>query len=140
MNKRVAVSPDRLREIPLFSELSDDGLRSVAEIASEIDVPAGQVMTRPNDPGLGMFVVEEGNVLVELDDREVRLGPGDFFGELALLIPEGIRVARVRAETDVRCLAIRRHDFAKLLQDEPAISVAMLPVLARRLADEIRSH
>ena len=140
MNKCVTVSSDRLREIPLFSELSDDGLRSVAEIASEVEVPGGQVMTRPYDPGLGMFVVEEGNVVVELDDRQVKLGPGDFFGELALLIPDGIRVARVRAETDVRCLAIPREDFAKLLQAEPAISVAMLPVLARRLADEIRSR
>jgi CRP-like cAMP-binding protein len=130
----------RLREIPLFSELSDDALRSLAQIASEVDVPAGQVMVKPYDPGLGMFIVEEGTVVVELDDREVKLGPGDFFGELALLIPEGTRAARVRALTDVQCLAIARHDFAGLLENEPGISVAMLPVLARRLSDEIRSH
>jgi CRP-like cAMP-binding protein len=132
--------PEQLREIPLFSELSDDALRSVAQIASEVELPAGQVMIRPYDPGLGMFVVEEGTVVVELDDREVNLGPGEFFGELALLIPEGTRAARVRALTDVRCLAIGRQDFAQLLDDEPSISVAMLPVLARRLAEEIRSH
>jgi CRP-like cAMP-binding protein len=130
----------RLREIPLFSELSDEALGSLAQIASEVDVPAGQVMVKPYDPGLGMFVVEEGKVVVELDDREVKLGPGDFFGELALLIPEGTRAARVRALTDVRCLAIARHDFEALLENEPGISVAMLPVLARRLSDEIRSH
>src|SRR6516164_4311087 len=102
--------PERLREIPLFSELSDGALRSLSEIAAEVEVPAGQVMIRPYDPGLGMFVVEEGK----------------FFGELALLIPEGIRAARVRAETDVRCLAIGREDFAKLVDDEPSIAVAML--------------
>ena len=47
--------------------------------------------------------------------------------------------ARVRAETDVRCLAIGREDFARLLDSEPRIAVAMLPVLARRLSDELRS-
>lgn len=141
MNRAMPISsPERLREIPLFSELSDDALRAVAQIASEVELPAGQVMIQPNDPGLGMFVVEDGSVVVELDGREVKLGPGEFFGELALLIPEGIRAARVRALTDVRCLAIARKDFAELLDGEPAISVAMLPVLARRLSDEIRSR
>src|SRR5215831_13732503 len=93
----------RLRAIPLFSELSESALESLAQIAAEVEVPAGQVMIRPYDPGLGMFVVEEGKVVVELHQgREVELGPGEFFGELALLIPEGVRAARVRAETDVR--------------------------------------
>ncbi len=133
--------PERLREIPLFAELPDESLRSLAQIATEVEVPAGQVMIRPYDPGLGMFVVEEGNVVVELHHgREVELGPGEFFGELALLIPEGVRAARVRAETDVRCLAIGREDFARLIDDEPRIAVAMLPVLARRLSDELRSQ
>jgi CRP-like cAMP-binding protein len=133
--------PERLREIPLFAELPDESLRSLALIATEVEVPAGQVMIRPYDAGLGMFVVEEGRVVVELGEgREVVLGPGEFFGELALLIPEGVRAARVRAESDVRCLAIGRDDFARMLDDEPAIAVAMLPVLARRLSDEIRSH
>jgi CRP-like cAMP-binding protein len=142
MNGLVAMpSPERLREIPLFAELPAESLQSLAQIATEIEVPAGQVMIRPYDPGLGMFVVEEGKVTVELHQgREVELGPGEFFGELALLIPEGVRAARVRAETDVRCLAIGRDDFARLLDEEPRIAVAMLPVLARRLSDEIRSQ
>ena len=136
-----AASVERLKEIPLFAELSDESLLALARIATEVEVPAGQVMIRPYDAGLGMFVVEEGNVVVELGEgREVRLGPGEFFGELALLIPEGVRAARVRAESDVRCLAIGRDDFARMLDDEPRIAVAMLPVLARRLSDEIRSH
>jgi CRP-like cAMP-binding protein len=134
-----AVQPDRLRDIPLFSELTDGSLESLASIATEIEVPAGQVLIRAYDAGLGMFVVEEGQVVVEARDHEIELGPGEFFGELALLVPEGIRVARVRAETDVRCLAIRRDDFVELLEAEPSIAVAMLPVLARRLADEMRA-
>lgn len=134
-------TPDRLRTIPLFADLDDNTLLAIAEIASEVEVPAGQVMIRPYDPGLGMFVVEEGRVVVELSHgREVELGPGEFFGELALLIPEGVRAARVRAETDVRCLAIGRDDFAGLLDTEPSIAVAMLPVLARRLSEELRAR
>ena len=134
-------APDRLREIPLFAELPDESLQALGQIATEVEVPAGQVLIRPYDPGLGMFVVEEGKVVVELHHgREVELGPGEFFGELALLVPEGVRAARVRAETDVRCLAIGREDFARLLDEEPRIAVAMLPVLARRLSDELRSQ
>jgi CRP-like cAMP-binding protein len=133
--------PERLREIPLFAELPDESLQSLAQIATEVELPAGQVLIRPYDPGLGMFVVEEGKVVVELHHgREVELGPGEFFGELALLIPEGVRAARVRAETDVRCLAIGRDEFARLLDGEPRIAVAMLRVLARRLSDELRSQ
>jgi CRP-like cAMP-binding protein len=136
-----AARPERLREIPLFAELSDESLRALAQIATEVEVPAGQVLIRPYDPGLGMFVVEAGKVVVELHHgREVELGPGEFFGELALLVPEGVRAARVRAETDLRCLAIGRDDFARLLEEEPRIAVAMLPVLARRLSDELRSQ
>ncbi len=134
------VAPDRLKDIPLFSELSETALASLAAIATELEVPAGQTLIRAYDAGLGMFVIEDGTVVVEARDREIELGPGEFFGELALLAPEGIRVARVRAETDVRCLAIRRDDFAALLEEEPRIAVAMLPVLARRLADEMRLH
>ena len=134
-------TPERLRAIPLFAELDDDALLALADIAAEVEIPASQVMIRPYDPGLGMFVVEDGTVVVELDHgREVELGPGEFFGELALLIPEGVRAARVRAQTDVRCLAIGRDDFAGLLDTEPSIAVAMLPVLARRLSDELRAH
>ena len=134
-------TPERLRAIPLFAELDDATLLALAEIATEVEIAAGEVMIRPYDPGLGMFVVEDGTVAVELSpDREVELGPGEFFGELALLIPEGVRAARVRAQTDVRCLTIGRDDFAGLLDTEPSIAVAMLPVLARRLSDELRAH
>jgi CRP-like cAMP-binding protein len=54
---------------------------------------------------------------------------------MALLLPDGVRTARVRAESPIRCLAISRRDFDRILQEDPQIAVAMLPVLARRLAD-----
>lgn len=82
-----------------------------------------------------MFILEEGAVTVELPrGGTLTLGPREFFGELAILAPGVTRTARVQASTPVRCLAIARRDFAAILEAEPDIAVAMLPVLARRIA------
>ena len=79
-----------------------------------------------------MFVIEEGSVIVEARGHiAIELGAGEFVGELALLVPDSVRSARVRAITDVRCLAIGAADFRQLLEDEPRIALAMLPVVAR---------
>ncbi len=129
----------RLREIPLFTELDDAGLERIAGVATEVEYPAGMVLARPDDPGSGMYVVEEGAVVVEAGPRTIELGPGEFFGELALLVPDAPRVARVRAATPVRCLAVSRTDFGELLAAEPR-ALAMLPVLARRLVKEMQGR
>jgi CRP-like cAMP-binding protein len=124
----------RLRALPLFAGLSDEALRRVEAVVVELEIGAGQTLARADDPGSGMFVIEEGTVVVEgRGEHVIELGPGEFVGELALLVPESIRAARVRAKTDVRCLAIGRPEFEQLLEDEPRIALAMLPVVARRL-------
>lgn len=124
---------ETLRGIPLFSGLSDRALARVAELATEFEAQAGHVLVEVGQPGSGMFVLEEGTAVVELPDgRERELEPGDFFGEIALLTDHP-RNARVQARTPVRCLAISRTDFSKLLQEEPEIGVAMLPKLAARI-------
>ena len=100
-------------------------------------MPSGAVLVEIGQPGTGMLILEEGELAVELRGGDVvRLGPGEFVGELSLLIDEP-RSARVRAATDVRCWAIARSDFAALLEDDPRVAVAMLPVLARRLHDRL---
>jgi CRP-like cAMP-binding protein len=124
---------ERLRRIPLFAELGEEALQRVAAVSSELQVPAGQVLARADDPGAGMFVVEEGTVVVEARRRTIELGPGEFVGELSLLVPESTRVARVRAKTPVRCLLLSRVDFEELLDDMPSLARAMLPVIAERL-------
>jgi CRP-like cAMP-binding protein len=126
----------RLRAIPLFAGLDDAALERIAEIATEVEAPRGQVLTRANDPGAGMFVVEEGTVAVELRSRTIEFGPGEFFGELSLLVPDARRIARVRATADARLLAVSRADFATVLESEPRLALAMLPVVAQRLVDE----
>lgn len=126
---------ERLRAVPLFAEVSDDALEHVAALLTEFEAEAGHVLVQLGASGSGMFVLEQGEVVVELPGHPVELGPGEFFGELAILADGVARTARVRAKTDVRCLAINRMDFAALLEQQPRIAVAMLPVLARRLAE-----
>jgi voltage-gated potassium channel len=126
---------ERLRAVPLFAEVSDDALEHVAALVTEFEAEAGHVLVQLGASGSGMFVLEQGEVVVELPGHPVELGPGEFFGELAILADGVARTARVRAKTDVRCLAINRMDFAALLEQQPRIAVAMLPVLTRRLAE-----
>jgi CRP-like cAMP-binding protein len=128
---------EHLKALPLFARVSDASLARVAEAATEFEAAAGQVLAEIGQPGSGMFVVEEGEVVVDLPHGgEAVLGHGEFFGEMALLTDEP-HSARVRAKTHVRCIALSSRDFAALLDEEPRVAVAMLPVLARRLRDAI---
>jgi CRP-like cAMP-binding protein len=128
--------PDQLtalRDVPLFAGLDDDGLRRVLDVAVERVVPAGEVLARASEAGASMFVILQGSVVVENPGRDpIELGAGEFVGELALLIPEAVRSAWVRARTDLHCLEISGDDFERLLEDEPRIALTMLPLLARR--------
>jgi CRP-like cAMP-binding protein len=130
---------DQLRTISLFAEVDDTHLEAIAAMTTTFEVEAGYVLAERGQPGAGMFVVIEGTVEVVLPDAaSVLLGPGEFFGELSLLT-DSDRLARVRATTAVRGLAIERRAFLELIHEEPRIALAMLPVLARRLAAAERS-
>lgn len=123
----------RLREVPIFADLDEAALERISELATEADVPEGALMIERNQPGSGLFLILEGRVRVELTRKSVEVGPGELVGELSLLA-DGPRRGRALALTDVRCLAISRQDFGELVESEPRIAVAMLSVLARRLA------
>lgn len=126
---------ERLRAIPLFAGLPDEALARIVEAGTEARAATGRVLIQQGQAGSGLFVLEEGTVVVERPGLDpIELGPGEFLGDLALLSPEGTHRARVRARTPVRFLAISRKDFERILQEEPRIAVAMLPVLAGRLA------
>jgi CRP/FNR family transcriptional regulator, cyclic AMP receptor protein len=132
-----AVRTDELRAIDLFAEVSDEGIARIAECAGAIECEPGQVLALPGDAGSGMFVILDGEVSVEARLGAYSLGPGAFFGELALLNPDAERVARVRAATDVRAIAIPRKEALELIESEPKLALAMLRELARRLADAV---
>jgi CRP-like cAMP-binding protein len=131
----MAARVEDLQAIPLFAQLEPEALQHLAETAKDVDVPAGQPLTQPGSPGSGMFFICDGTVEVEARESVRQLGPGDFFGELALLVDDGARVARVRATTPVRCVSIPRDDFIALVETEPSFALHMLRELARRLAE-----
>src|SRR5262245_4364635 len=129
------MTAEELRALPPLAGLSDAGIERVAASAAELRADEGQVMAVRDDPGSGMFILCAGTVTVELRSGQLELGPGDFFGELALLVEEGTRVARVRANEPVRCLSIPREDFLALVETEPTFALHMLRELARRLTE-----
>ena len=126
---------DELRRLPPLAGLSEVGLQRLSLRAAELQASAGRVLALEGDAGAGMFILCDGRVEVELRSGKLELGQGDFFGELALLVDDGARVARVRATTDVRCISIPRDDFLALVETEPSFALHMLRELARRLAE-----
>jgi CRP-like cAMP-binding protein len=113
---------ERLGAIPLFAGLNDDQLDRLAAATSEFDAPAGQALIERGKPGSGIFVLEQGMAIVEAPEGTRELGPGDVFGERALLGEDVERTARVRAETDVSCLAIARVEIEQLLAEDPRVA------------------
>jgi voltage-gated potassium channel len=126
---------DELRRLPPLAGLSEVGLQRLSLRAAELQASAGRVLALEGDAGAGMFILCDGSVEVELRSGKLELGQGDFFGELALLVDDGARVARVRATSDVRCISIPRDDFLALVETEPSFALHMLRELARRLAE-----
>jgi CRP-like cAMP-binding protein len=113
---------DRLGSLPLFADLDDAQLDRLAAATTEFEAPAGQALIERGRPGSGMFVLEEGQAIVEAPEGKRELGPGDIFGERSLLGDDIERTARVRAQTDVRCLAIGRPEIERLLAEDPRVA------------------
>jgi CRP/FNR family transcriptional regulator, cyclic AMP receptor protein len=113
---------NRLSALPLFADLDDAQLDLLAAATSEFEAPAGQALIERGRPGAGMFVLEQGQAIVEAPEGRRELNPGDVFGERALLGDDGERTARVRAETDVRCLAIARAELERVLAENPKVA------------------
>jgi CRP/FNR family transcriptional regulator len=131
---------EMLKNVPIFSELGRRDLERLSKLMVPRAVKAGEVIIKEGDQAAGFFVVNSGKVEVvrgaESGNPQVlnTLGPGDFFGEMALF--EGFpRNATVRAVDDVECLAMTRWDFMAEMKNHPEIAVSMLPVLVRRLRD-----
>jgi CRP-like cAMP-binding protein len=121
---------ERLRALLLFAGLDDDQLERLAASTSEFAAPAGRALIQRDDPGSGLFVLEEGSAVVEAPEGRRTLGPGDVFGERSLFGEDGERTARVRAQTDVRCLAIARPAIERVIAEHPNVGERL-----RHLAD-----
>jgi CRP-like cAMP-binding protein len=126
---------EALRRIPLFAALENDSLERLATVTKEVEVPPGQVLVQPGMKGTGMFFIADGTAVVETKHDRRELGPGEFFGELALMSQDATRTARVRAKTPVRCLALDRPSFVKLVSEQPEFAATLLEVALNRLAE-----
>jgi CRP/FNR family cyclic AMP-dependent transcriptional regulator len=127
---------DLIRKVPLFARCSRAELKEIAKLADEIDLSEGKEMTREGAPGREFFVLLEGTADVKKNSRKVNtLGPGDFFGEIALVSHEP-RTATVIASSPIRALVITDRSFRRLLDDAPQVKTRVMEAMAERLAPE----
>jgi CRP-like cAMP-binding protein len=127
-----------VRNVPLFSGLDRRDLRDVASTMKERRFDAGHVLAKEGQSGIGFFVIEEGEAKVEVGGREVtRLGPGDYFGEIAL-IADSPRTATVTAETPLVALGLTSWEFRPIVETNASIAWKLLEALAKKFHDAER--
>jgi CRP-like cAMP-binding protein len=134
MNRSVAKpSPELLRSVNLFSGLDDRELENLAEEFNERRFQAGDTIALEGEGGLMFFVVESGEATVDVQGAEVgRLGPGDAFGEIAL-IDRRPRTATVTATTDLRTFGLPVFVFRPYIEARPQVAWKLLEAMADRL-------
>jgi CRP/FNR family cyclic AMP-dependent transcriptional regulator len=126
-------TPEQLAEVPLFESLSSDELKAVATLSDLRHEDAGATLVGEGAPGYSLFVLREGSADVTSGgDTVTTLGPGDFFGEIALL-GEGVRTATVTASSPVSLIVMFGSDFRVFERDFPEASTAMKQAMADRL-------
>jgi CRP-like cAMP-binding protein len=124
---------DHLARVPLFSACNKAELKNLAQRTTDIKVDAGQVIIRERQGAYDFFVVFEGQAEVTREGKPVAvIGPGDFFGELALL-DRGLRDATVTALTPMEIIVLSQWDFEQALDEAPRMTRKLLTGMARRL-------
>jgi CRP/FNR family cyclic AMP-dependent transcriptional regulator len=126
---------ERLAKVPLFAGLDKKHLRQISSLATQIDVAAGRELTREGEHGNEFVIILEGEAEVKVGGEVVATrGPGDYFGEIAL-IANRPRTATVVAKTPMKIEVIGRREFQTMLHDNPTIATELLGVTADRLAE-----
>ena len=124
---------DLIEAVPLFADLDKREVDQIARLFKERRFAAGETVAKEGTAGAAFFVIDSGEATVSIRGKHrATLGPGDFFGEIALL-DDGARSATVTASTDLVCRGLNVWDFRSLVQDNAAISWKLLQALARRL-------
>lgn len=122
-----------LAGIPIFSECSRKELKAISRLVTPVSISEGKVLVREGEPGREFMIIVEGTATVRRNGRKVAtLGPGDFFGELAVLagVP---RTATVTADTKMVVEAMNRQEFSSLLDESPAMAKKILMGAVKRL-------
>lgn len=123
----------RLGKVPIFSGCSKRELTIIAKAAKQLSRERGTVIAKEGESGIGLFLILDGTCKVTIGGKsKARLGPGDFFGEVALL-DGGPRTATVTATSDVQLVGITGWVFRGLLVEHPSIALRVLESVAGRL-------
>jgi CRP/FNR family transcriptional regulator, cyclic AMP receptor protein len=124
---------DAIRRVPLFAELSDDELAQVARLFKERTFAPGETVAKEGSGGAAFYLIQSGTANVTVAGRErPELGPGDYFGEIAL-IDEGARSATITAVEELDCYGLTFWDFRPLVQENAAICWKLLQFMVGRL-------
>jgi CRP/FNR family cyclic AMP-dependent transcriptional regulator len=131
----VADVADTLGGVPLFQGVKPKELKKLAGRMQERTFNEGDAITTEGKSGVGFFVIEEGNATVSIDGQIIRtLGPGEYFGEIAL-IDSGPRSATIVATTDLSCHGMTAWEFRPFVEQHPEVAWPMLETLASRLRE-----
>ncbi|HZT90658.1 MAG TPA: cyclic nucleotide-binding domain-containing protein [Gaiellaceae bacterium] len=131
----MAAPIELLQRVPLFQGLDRKQLERLSGAFTDRTFPAGSEMTVEGGSGVGFFVIESGEATVAVGGDERRtLGPGDYFGEVALL-DEGPRSATITAKTEVRAHGLTPWQFRPLVEENASIAWPLLVTMAKRLRE-----
>jgi CRP-like cAMP-binding protein len=131
----MAAPIELLQRVPLFQGLERKQLERLANAFTDRTFPAGREMTVEGQNGVGFFVIEDGQATVTVGGDERRtLGPGDYFGEVAL-IDEGTRSATITATSDVKAYGLTPWQFRPLVEENASIAWPLLVTMAQRMRD-----
>ena len=126
-----AGAADLLKRVPIFSDLDKKELERIATSMKQRTFSAGDTVTSEGQTGVGFFVIEEGQAVVTVGgDERRKLGPGDYFGEVALL-NESARTATITAETDLRCYGLTSWEFRPLVETHGSIAWKLLQAMSK---------
>ncbi len=136
-----------LRSVPLFSSLDVKSTAALGQYLTIHDYPKSATIFRKGDPGDAMYLIDLGQVGINITDADghvvtlAELGPGDFFGEMAMLDGHG-RSANAIALDDSRLAKLTRDDFLSFMRDDPRVTLELLTALTHRLrrTDELLRH
>jgi CRP-like cAMP-binding protein len=124
---------EMLQKTPLWSGLTEKELKVIARSFKELKYESGDVIVRKGEGGVGFYLIVDGTVEVRADGRVLsKLGPGQFFGEMALLDGQP-RSADVVALEPSRCLAMSSWSFKSIVSEHPKMALKMLQEFVRRL-------
>jgi len=128
-------SVEQLKKIPLFASLEPRELERLSTSFKERTFEPGQTIAEEGEAGAGFFFIDTGEAVVTVGDEERgRLGPGDYFGDVAL-IDMGTRTASVLAESELHCYGLTFWDFRPLVESDSRIAWPLLQAMARRLRE-----